>query len=75
MNKKATHAANQETQTQATHAQDAQASATTAAADATPVVSAATATPSRDEHTGKGGLYSRKNGVRQLKQRTEPEKA
>ena len=75
MTKKAIHADNQETQAQATHAQDAQASATAAAADATPVVPTAQATAPRDEHTGKGGLYTVKDGVRQLVERTEPEQA
>ena len=78
MTKKATHADTTETQAQtapAQVAQDAQTSAPTAAASATPVVPAAQAPAPRDEHTGKGGLYTVKDGVRRLVERTEPEQA
>ena len=74
--KKATHADTQEAPTPG-GTQDAKTSAAVATTEQPAVVSATQAPAPRDEHTGKGGLYTVKNGQRVLEQRTapEPEKA
>ena len=61
-----------------TPAQEAATQAASAAADtgATPVVQPAQATPrTPDEHHGKGGLYTMKDGRRVLVEQTQPETA
>ena len=80
-NKKATHAAaeasteNKALAPTSDSAQVTQTPSATAVSETAPVVSTPAASAPRDPDTGRGGLYTMKDGVRQLVERTQASQA